>query len=443
MELRATAQARRVAAADPCLTAAPETAVSSPSTVVPTGLQSSFLGPTLNTSGLNSPSRVQPEKAVSPPISVPQVASWDMINALADLERRRAAIGIKVSQPAETAVGLSWLSELQTAVSAPSNDRAETAVPAYLVTGRETAVSRPLPLDGTQTVRVWPSLAAGLAKEGYAPHYRLYVACQSVDPDGRRAFESSDLRAAFTVEDDARYLFSWRRMRQILGQGNGYLWDIDQATGRVYLYSVARLAALGDLQNIGRAVALPSRFLFDGQGVFNAQMHAAWLAAHGGEEKPISRAAIEAATAVPERTQRHYARVAGVIRQQNLEIGPRHTEETEEEMAWRHGRSSFEFIDYHGRQGQPNARYRARQLPNSYPRRHQVGAGGRRRKINKQLNSLVNHEERGSQFRRVDKRYFANGRAAAREGGRPPETQAYWPENGRNAGCYRVWYGVD
>lgn len=390
IELRAAAQAARLAAPSP----APQTAVSPPA-------------PALSSA---------PDTAVSPPAPAPQTAvSWLMRNALADLERRRAAaVGIITHR--QPAPGLEWL---------------------------RTAAGEITQADTVATVRVWPVMGAALAKAGRAPHHRLYAACVSIDPDGRRAFDPDDLRAAFTDESNGRYLFTWRRMRQILAQGDGQLWDVDERTRRVYLRSIAKIAASLGLVGIGRGVELPVNFIFAGQGVFNAHLHAAWLSANGDETKPISRAAIASATAVPERTQRHYNRIAGVVKQENIEVGVKHTDVTEEETAWSHGRASFEFVDYDGRQGQPGGVYRARRLPNGYERRHQLAANGRRRKINKQLHGLVNHEERGSQCKRLDRRYFPNGLEAAKAATRRRGSIVYWPENGRKrAGAALVWHGV-
>lgn len=428
IELRAAAQAARLAAPSPAPSPAPQTAVSPPA-------------PALSSA---------PDTAVSPPAPAPQTAvSWLMRNALADLERRRAAaVGIITHR--QPAPGLEWL---RTAAGEIMEQQAETAVsaPCTVIDEAVTGASDPrgaTPETGpvtasSATVRVWPVMGAALAKAGRAPHHRLYAACVSIDPDGRRAFDPDDLRAAFTDESNGRYLFTWRRMRQILAQGDGQLWDVDERTRRVYLRSIAKIAASLGLVGIGRGVELPVNFIFAGQGVFNAHLHAAWLSANGDETKPISRAAIASATAVPERTQRHYNRIAGVVKQENIEVGVKHTDVTEEETAWSHGRASFEFVDYDGRQGQPGGVYRARRLPNGYERRHQLAANGRRRKINRQLHGLVNHEERGCQCKRPDKRYYSSGLEAAKAANRRRGSTVYWPENGRKrAGAALIWHGV-
>lgn len=367
--------------------------------------------------------QLQAERPLSPPACPPPAVSehppdhsWEMRNALADLQRRRAAYA-----PAPPRNGAGWEAPI-----APPD------LPA--------APPRPEPAP---TVKLWPVLGAALAAAELAPAYRLYIACQSIDPDGRRAFDLAEVRARFTEEGSARYLFSWRRMRQVVAQGRGLLWDVDQNTNRLYLRSIARIAGRVGVATIGRAVLLPVDLLFQGQGAFNAHVHAAWLSAHGDERKPISQAAIEGATAVPARTQRHYNRVARVQRQKNLEIGEKESEERVEEAHWQHGRNAFVFVDAFGYQGAPGGRYCARRLPDSYRRRHRLAANGRRRKINKSLTSLVNHGERGCPVSPVGKRYYANGGEAAKAASRRPGKRVYWSENGRAAGTWRVWRGMD
>ncbi len=347
--------------------------------------------------------------------------SWLLRNASAELARRRDGVGGRA--PTARAASL-------TLAPASPDAPAETTLSVAAVPAAGSLV----------VVRVWPALGVALAAAELSPLYRFYVACQTLDPDGRRAFDVAALRATFTTKGSARYLFSWRRMRQILAEGEGKLWN--RAGERLYLHAIARIAHLLALESIGRGVELPVSLVFAGQGAFNAHLHAAWLAANGDETRPISQAAIAGATAVPERTQRHYNRVAGVVRQKNLQIGERATEEGFQDAAWQHGRNSFMFIDHQGQRGRPNGRYLARRLPNGYQRRHPLAVNGRRRKINKQLNSLVNHEERGTPFKPFERLYFANGKDAARAANRQPERGVFWPEQGRKAGPWVVWHEV-
>lgn len=389
-----------------------ETAVSSSSSVV--------LAAAGNNNGRAQQTAVSSSFDPAPPqTAVSSTITWHLKNAEADRQRR---------QPRP-----------QTAVSGPVAISVQEPVkPA------KTAVSAPLPLDGITEIKVWPGLASALKKAGYAPHYRLYLAAQLLDETGNGRVYVSDIRSSFTEKKNGRYLFTWRRMRQILNDGDGILWNWNRRTNKIFLRSPQHMAKTGalDLPRVGRAVLLPAAVLFSGQGKFNAHIHAAWLAAHGDEDKPISQAAIEAATAVSERTQRHYNHVAGVQRQKNIEIGEKHTELSEEQTAWRYGHNSFEFIDYHGRQGERNGRYRARQLPNSYKRRHHRANKGRQRKINQNLAHLVKKRSGAAAAdERLKKRYHANGAAAAKSFNRHPDQPTYWQSN-ECAGDYHVWFSL-
>lgn len=354
-------------------------------------------------------------------------SSWEFRNALAYVAMLQEMIGKRPS----TAVSHTAPEETAVAGRRPADDSADrvTAVSSGSVTA-------PLPIDGPPKFKVWPALANALKQAQFAPHYRLYVASQLLDPQRSGRVEIAQIRANFT-EKNGRYLFSWRRVRQVLHEGDGVLWHWNQKTNVIHLAGVKTIAAALGVARVDRPVILPETAVFAGQGQFNAHLHAAWLTGHGDETKPISQAAIKAATAVPERTQRHYNHVAGVQRQKNLEIGERHTETTEEETAWRYGRASFEFVDYLGRRGQPDGRYRARRLPDSYRPRHRLAAKGRRRKINRELARLVEKEEQGSSGGRLTKRYFANGQEAARAYNRRPDQPAHWPDG--FAGQWRAW----
>lgn len=344
--------------------------------------------------------------------------SWSMRNAATQLAALRAMHGL---QP-------------PTAVSQP--------IPARITRPEETAVSQPAQETAVspvlvKTVKVWPALGAAMKQKQFGPHYRLHVACQVIDTAGSGRVAVDALRAAFTQKGNGRFLFSWRRARQILNEGDGRFWNWNRKTDVVYLRAVHALAKRVDLPRVDRAVMIPATAVFSGQGRFNAHLHAAWLTANGGENKPISQAAITAATAVPARTQRHYNRVANQRRRGNLEITERHTKQTEQEAAWQHGRAAFEFIDVYGRQGKPDGRYMARRLPDSHPARHALAPSGRRRKINRSLASLVITEGPGSSDERLTQRYFANGRDAARAFNRHPDRPAHFPAG--DAGRYRVW----
>jgi hypothetical protein len=375
----------------------------------------------------------------------PQTAvSWQMRNAIRDVNLRRghtvnvnSMTGVTVhvdSDAIQTAVTVNVNSE---AIPSGSQAAVTVNVDSDIPRLKRSIDASPLPLEGP-TIRVYPDIANGL--DGSI--YRLYLACQLLDSTGSGLVMVDELRQTFTDQDNGRYLFGWKRMRQVLAAGHGRAWFYVQDEGKLFLRGVYRVAVAAGLRRVGRPVALPAGLLFAGEGVFNAHMHAAWLSARGDETRPISQASISQLTAVPDRTQRHYNHVAGVQRQRNIDIGERHTERSEEEHAWQHGRNSFEFVDYTGRHGRPGGHYRARLMPDSYKRRHPLAAGGRRRKINKTLKaSLVVNEERGNAGGNVDRIYFSNGSQAAKTANRRPGDEVYW-QSSQKAGGYQVWHGI-
>ena len=130
---------------------------------------------------------------------------------------------------------------------------------------------------------------------------------------------------------------------------------------------------------------------------------------------------------IPERTQRHYCQVAHIGSQTNIAIGGSYSSEAEQKQAWQHGRAIFVFTDYYGRLGRKGRRYLAWHLPNSYHSLHQQTAVGRVRKINRKLTDLVDKGAQGNGSQQVEKRYYANGKAAARAWNRDTTKEVYWP----------------
>ncbi len=130
---------------------------------------------------------------------------------------------------------------------------------------------------------------------------------------------------------------------------------------------------------------------------------------------------------VPERTQRHYCKIAKVERKSNIAIGKKHTPQNAEETAWQHSRAVFDFIDIQGKQGREGAHYLAWHLPNSYSGPHQQSPKGRMRKINRKLVDLVTKGARGNNSKTVERLYFANGKEAGQSLNRGVEVDAYWP----------------
>ncbi|MCI0728558.1 MAG: hypothetical protein L0332_17815 [Chloroflexi bacterium] len=290
-----------------------------------------------------------------------------------------------------------------------------------------------------EVVKHHPSLGLAALNAGEAPVYQVWLACRFLDEAGRGWLDIQDVREQLTSEVSPLRLCGWRRLRQILGQGNGCYWIWDKERSRLWLFGVARLAVyLGVERLAGRPVELPVSVLSGDIGAFKAHLYGAW---HSGRKQanPITRARQRELTGLPERTQRRYCRIAGVRRQQNIAILGRYTTEEVQESAWRHGRAVFEFYDYKGRQGQPGGRYLARYMPATHIGPHNQATRGRQRKINRKLKDLVNKGARGNGGDRVNRLYFHNGAAAAKAYNRRSIEDAYWPQTRSPVGSYRLW----
>ena len=139
------------------------------------------------------------------------------------------------------------------------------------------------------------------------------------------------------------------------------MWLFGAARTAAYVLEVERLT--------GKPVALPLSAITESIGTFKAHLYGAW---HSGRKttNPISRKVQENITGVPERTQRHYCKIAKVERKSNIAIGRKHTPLNVEEAAWQHSRAVFDFIDSQGKQGRKGGHYLAWHLPNSYSGPH-------------------------------------------------------------------------
>lgn len=283
-----------------------------------------------------------------------------------------------------------------------------------------------LPLDG-DTIKHYPSIGIAALKEEKAAIYRVWLMFRYLDVQGRGWLSVQDVRKQLTGKESKLRLFSWRRLRQVLGQGHDQFWKWDKAQGRVWLYGAAKVAVNLDVTRLsGKPVALPIKTITAGIGDFKAHLYGAW---HNGRKtnNPISREVQEAITNIPERTQRHYCKVAGIRRQTNIAIGNKKNPEEVEKQAWQRGRATFEFIDHQGRQGRKGTTHIAWHLPNSYTGPHQQSPTGRMRKINRKLKDLVTKGAQGNGGETVEKMYFANGKEAAKVFSRGMELNSYWP----------------
>ncbi len=286
------------------------------------------------------------------------------------------------------------------------------------------------------TVKHYPSLGTAALASQETAGLRLWLVCRHLDGAGRGWLEIAHLRQQVTGKDAPLKLCGWRRLRQILGEGNGRFWTWQD--DRLWLHGAARVAAaLGVTHFNGRPVDLPLTALTDGIGAFRAHLYAAW---HSGRRAstPIARATQRHHLHVPERSQRRYCQRLNLKRQRHIAIGKPYNKERMEQRLWGQGQATFAFLDSQGALGKKNGRYVAWQLPNSYGRRHQPSRMGRQKKLQRQLTDLVNQGARGNGENAVQRHYHPNGKAAARAAN---NQTAYWPA--RQDADWQLWFSVE
>lgn len=279
-------------------------------------------------------------------------------------------------------------------------------------------------------VNHYPSLGTAAFEQGETSAYRVWLLCRYLDETGAGVLDVAALKAQLTATDSPLRLFSWKRLKQVLYAGNGRFWQWQQTEQKIWLAGTTKVAQMLQTQKLsGNRVQIPIRVITAGISEFRAHLYAAW---HSGRrsDNPVSRAAQRELTHVPERTQRHYGRIARIKTKKNIAIGRKLTPTALEETAWQRGQAAFVYTDYAGEFGVANGRYLAWQLPNSYQGPHQQAHSGRQRKTNRrmkkpQLQNLVEIGAQGNREFKDGQLYHANGSEAVQALRRTEES--YWP----------------
>jgi hypothetical protein len=259
----------------------------------------------------------------------------------------------------------------------------------------------------TSFIKVYPSVAQGILREGHAAAGRVWLLLRYLDENGRGWFTESEAQTHFTSKHTLRfthhasqsnlqsplinphYLFGKRQWRNIIKKGTGIFWR--RENGRLWLNSVAKTAAaLGVWQLNGRPVKLPVSVLTGKISMVRAHLYATFHSSRTDEAKPkpIARDSLTAQFNISPRTQRSYERKARVKSRQNFAIGKKESSENTENTAWQHGNAAFSFTDYLGKNGRSGTTYLAWQLPNHYFGPHQQACRGQQKRINRELADL-------------------------------------------------------
>ena len=200
-----------------------------------------------------------------------------------------------------------------------------------------------------------PTMLLALLRQHQEAAGRVWLLLRALDTDGRGYVAVDDARAHLATKGAPWHCCGWRRLRQILAEGEGTFWQRD-AQGGLWLRGAHRVAHALDIEKLqGFPVELPIESLLGGIQVVRATFYAAFHS--GRESKPISRDTLHTLTGLAPRTQLDYDRLAHVGRQRNMAIGDRHTPAALQERAWQRGRGVFRFVDVKGKQGRPGGEY--------------------------------------------------------------------------------------
>ncbi len=359
---------------------------------------------------------IEVKASVLPPWETAEDATrapnWLLLNAQKDLQRRRAS-----SSRSATNLACVPADPPPSPTAEPESTSATTCA--------------------TKTVTVHPTILLAMLKQHQEAPGRVWLLLRAIDHDGRGWLDVEDIRRHLTENGSPYHIFGWRRLRQLLAQGEGSYWHRDEQD-RLWLYGAHRIAYKLDSGRLqGFPVELPISALLGGIQAVRAAFYAIF---HGGRDsKPISRETLESLSGIPGRTQLEYDRVARVERTHNIAIGERHTAENAQERAWRHGRAAFHFIDTEGRQGRAGQEYVAWHLPNSYRADYPRRSRGSRKRLNRKLADLVKKGIPGNDDRAVEKLFFPNGALAAKWYNRSPEQDAYWRQEERTRTGGKLW----
>lgn len=346
---------------------------------------------------------------------------------------------------------LGWGSANLTAVLRPSQQPiaicSASPAPLSIVQPIENQPERPSP---TAVITLYPDLGLAMLRENQTAAGRIWLLLRQLDEAGRGWVDETTTRRILTERRSEQRVCGWRQMRNLLRQGQGVFWQWQN--GRIWLASVAKAAAaLGLARLVQRPVAIPLAVLTGSISLVRAHFYASFHSSRKnqtGDHKPIARATLHDVSATTPKTQRVYERKSRVKTQTHFAVGPACSPEQRQEVGWRKGPASFEFVDHNGRQGKPGATYVAWQLPNSYHGPHQTVARGRQKRINRELTDLFTQGMTGNGQPRIDppnclaRRYFRNGRLAAKHLHQSTTTaDSYWPDRQANRGAAgQIWH---
>lgn len=237
---------------------------------------------------------------------------------------------------------------------------------------------------------VQPRLVRALVAQRRCAVGRVWLLLRHLDEQGCGWVEVSAARQALTANGSTLRLVGWRRLRQLLSEGDGLFWR--RGAERIWLKSPARVAAQVGVDHFGRKrVAIPLKALLGSIQQVRAHFYATIHSARDNKA-PISRQTLQRLTSLSTRTQQRYDQVANVARQPNYVLLTTDSAEMRETFAYEHGRAVFRWHDK-----RHNHLQLARQIGNSYRvAAHQPATRGRTTKANRTLRDLVKKRAQGN-----------------------------------------------
>lgn len=209
------------------------------------------------------------------------------------------------------------------------------------------------------TINIFGHLLDRLQQSGQVGEGRVWLLLRFLDRQNGEGRVSVKLaRHMLTSKRGSYRCLSWKRLRQILNQGEGVFWHRDEAGAYIYYHSEVRVAQAVRLTLVrGWAVKIPVRDLCQPIKQVRALFYDAFHSARGdGFQEPITRRILQERGNGDARTQREYESLRGVERQaQYASLGKYNV------LAWRQaqaedgdgsgeriGGPAFIFVDYKG-----------------------------------------------------------------------------------------------
>lgn len=248
-----------------------------------------------------------------------------------------------------------FIPHLHGRVSAPDAPTPTIKVEEGLPVPETTTAVKPV----VPSINIFGHLLDRLQQRGQVGEGRVWLLLRFLDRQNGEGRVSVKLaRHMLTSKRGSYRCLSWKRLRQILNQGEGVFWHRDEAGAHIYYHAEARVAqAVGVTQMRGWGVKIPVRDLCQPIKKVRALFYDAFHSARGdGFQEPITRRILHERGNGDARTQRTYEAVRGVERQaQYASLGQYNV------LAWRQaqaedsdgsgeriGGPAFIFVDYKG-----------------------------------------------------------------------------------------------